>query len=106
MRQKIDYIRDIFFDFHPKTRPVLWRILITQVHIYETFLSTRQIKLATLDENSMPKLAVKPLSEEARRKLDWRHLPDEANEEDEALRQPFEVAYIYLQNSFVKHLLC
>ena len=31
----------IFHNFHPKTRPVLWRILLTQLHIYQTIKNTR-----------------------------------------------------------------
>jgi hypothetical protein len=103
---KFDYISTVFLDFHPKTRPVLWRMLITQVHIHEALLSTREIKLATFDEKSTPMLTVKPLAEDARRKLDWRQFPDPRTNK-EVLQQPFEVAlmYLYRENSFVWHLL-
>jgi hypothetical protein len=103
---KFAYISDIFFGFHPKTRPVLWRMLITQAHIHEALLSTRQIKLASDDEKSTPKPAIKPLAQDARRKLDWRQPSDKATNE-EVLVQPIEVALAYLsrENSFVRHLV-
>jgi hypothetical protein len=104
--QNFENMSTIFLYFHPKTRPVLWRMLITQAHINESLLSTRQIKLASLDEKSTPKLAIKPLTSDTRQKLDWRQSPDEATDE-EVLVQPFEVARMYLcrENSFVKHLV-
>jgi hypothetical protein len=81
-------------------------MLITQAHIHEALLSTRQIKLASDDEKSTPKPAIKPLAQDARRKLDWRQPSDKATNE-EVLVQPIEVALAYLsrENSFVRHLV-
>jgi len=31
-------VRDIFFEFHPSTKPVLWRILITHALLYTCIL--------------------------------------------------------------------
>ena len=81
-------------------------MLITQVHIHEALLSTREIKPAMLDEKSTPKPAIKSLAADARQKLDWRQRSDKATD-DEVLVQPFEVArtYLHRENSFVRHLV-
>ncbi len=92
---KFDSFREIFMNFHPKTRPVLWRILITQAHFYQALLLTREVKITNSKENHIPQL-LKPLSKEARLKLDWRQQPDEATDE-EVLLHPFEAAHEYLR---------
>jgi hypothetical protein len=33
----------LFAEFHPRTRPVLWRILVAQAHLYRALLAARQI---------------------------------------------------------------
>jgi hypothetical protein len=98
---KFDAIRDIFMDFHPKTRPVLWRILIAQAHIYQALLRTREMKIISSDESLVPKL-LKPISEVDRLKFDWRRRSEEATDE-EVLSQPFEAAYAYLRESLGSH---
>jgi hypothetical protein len=92
---KFDSFREIFMNFHPKTRPVLWRILITQAHIYQALLLTREIKITASAEDQAPKL-LKPISKEDRLKLDWRQKREEATDE-EVLYQPFEAALAYLR---------
>ena len=94
---KFDSFREIFMHFHPKTRPVLWRLLITQAHIYQALLSTREIKITASAEDHAPKL-LKPISKEDRLKLDWRQKRDEATDE-EVLSQPFEAALAYLREA-------
>lgn len=107
LHNKFDAITELFLNFHPKTNPVFWRMLIAQMHIHKALISTRQIKLTTLDNKSKSKIVIKPLAEEVRLKLDWRHFPNEKEATDEeVLRQPFEVAITYLRKSFVQHLLC
>ncbi len=92
---KFDSFREIFMNFHPMMRPVLWRILITQAHIYQALLRTREIKITASVEDHTPQL-LKPISKEARLKLDWRQKPDEATDE-EVLLHHFEAAHEYLR---------
>jgi hypothetical protein len=94
---KFETFRDVFMNFHPKTRPVIWRILITQAHIYLALLRTREIKISTSDDSFAPRL-LKPISEVDRLKFDWRQRSEEATDE-EVLSQPFEAAYAYLRES-------
>jgi len=68
-------------DFHPLTRPVLWRVLVAQTCMYRLLAGTSP---------SEP-------SEETRRQFDWRRSPHEASDES-VLEEPFEVASRYLQN--------
>ena len=82
-------------NFHPKTRPVLWRILITQAHIYQALLRTREMKISAPDDRFAPSL-LKPISEEDRLTFDWRQRSEEATDE-EVLSQPFEAALAHLR---------
>lgn len=90
-------VAELFHNFHPKTRPVLWRILIAQAHIYEALIRTRQLKLSQSGESVTPLLNA--ISGEAKRKFDWRDGHVNATD-DEVLIQPFAVAQQYLR----KHL--
>lgn len=94
---KFDSFREIFINFHPKTRPVMWRILIAQAHIYQALLLSREIKIAASVEDRTPPL-VKPISKEDRLILDWRQSSNEAKD-DEVLSQPFEAAFVYLRDN-------
>jgi hypothetical protein len=92
---KFDAFRDVFTNFHPKTRPILWRILITQAHIYEALLHHREIQISAPDDR-LALITLKPLSKEDRLKFDWRQESEEATDE-EVLNQPFEAALAYLR---------
>ena len=41
LREAFDHVVEIFTLFHPKTRPVLWRLLVTQATIYQSFIALR-----------------------------------------------------------------
>jgi len=36
--ERIDYL---FEDFHPRTRPILWRVLLAQAHLYQALIASR-----------------------------------------------------------------
>lgn len=78
------HVTDVFINFHPATRPVLWRTLIAQAHIYRALLETNR---------GAP---VQPIPISERNKLDWRQTPTEASDE-KVLREPFSVAEAYLR---------
>ncbi|HVG31664.1 MAG TPA: hypothetical protein VM911_01230 [Pyrinomonadaceae bacterium] len=95
--ESFSIVAELFHDFHPKTRPVLWRILIAQAHIYEALIRTRESKLAKSGENITALLM--PISETEKDKFEWRDGHVSATDE-EAIIQPFDVAHKYLR----KHL--
>lgn len=92
---KFDAFIELFKNFHPKTRPVLWRVLVTQAHIYRALICTREMKLTSSGNDPTFKF-FKPLSEQERLVFDWRQSSHEATDE-EVLQQPFNVAHTYLQ---------
>ncbi|HEX5808388.1 MAG TPA: hypothetical protein VFY25_06955, partial [Anaerolineales bacterium] len=77
-------ITDLFLGFHPASRPILWRMLIAQTHIYRALLAT---------ERGGP---VRPIPINERINLDWRQTPTEASDE-KVLQEPFSVAEEYLR---------
>jgi hypothetical protein len=91
--QIFGHIDDVLIDFHPSTRPVLWRALVTQAHLYRTILRLRDVKLSGVDEIVEPWA---PMASDERTLLDWRRTPDEAPDED-VLVVPFLVAETYLR---------
>ena len=105
---KFDAFTELFKNFHPKTRPVLWRVLINQAHIYEALLRTSKMKLTNLENGPALKL-LKPMSKEERLDFDWRQsnekpikgektIRDEKTIEDkEVLKHPFDAVYGYLR---------
>lgn len=83
-------VSDIFLDFHPNLRPVLWRMLITQAHIYRTLLRIG---------SSGPRgagIPIQPIPQEKRKDFEWRKTPSEAPDE-KVLGEPFSVAERYLK---------
>lgn len=81
-------------DFHPQVRPVLWRILIVQLHLYRLLLTLS--RMPTLPAAiQIPILLTIPVTE--RRKYDWRHRQDEAPDEV-VLEEPFRIAEAHLKD--------
>jgi hypothetical protein len=87
-------VAELFHNFHPKSRPVLWRILIAQAHIYEALIRTRQLKLSQSGESVTPLLIAIPAEEKSI--FDWRDGNVNATD-DEVLIQPFDVSQKYLR---------
>lgn len=97
--EKLSSFSDLFLNFHPKTRPILWRILVTQAHIYKALLYTRK-QMSIPNEScakSLKDILLTPYSPEDCLEFDWRQRPDEANDE-EVFIDPFRVAQIYLRS--------
>jgi hypothetical protein len=78
---KFDAFIELFQNFHPKMRPVLWRILIDQAHIYKALLRTREMKLTSSKERQTAKLLA-PLSEKERLDFDWRQSNEKGTDEE------------------------
>jgi hypothetical protein len=86
--QAFTIIQDIFTDFHPATRPILWRILVAQAHIYASIVDFH--KGAGPDRQ----LEITPLSPGYRERLYWEKTPSDADRQK--MEEPFTVAEAYL----------
>jgi hypothetical protein len=82
-------VKELFVDFRPDTRPVLWRILITQAYLYNALMNTYN---GTTDAPMDP-LALITL--EQQKDFDWRQSDAEASFE-QAVVEPFASAREYL----------
>jgi hypothetical protein len=86
---------DIFLGFHPKTRPILWRILVAQAHLHRLILN-RNITSSECSLEEM--LSNLPISNEERDKFDWRDTVDIQISDDKqtldkiVFREPFSAA--------------
>jgi hypothetical protein len=90
-------------NFHPNTKPVLWRMLIIQAMLYDALKNIR--------ENKNPPYikTLEMMTDKEKKRFDWRQKqkPDEAPD-DEALSQPFRAAESFLQgheNRLYNHLM-
>jgi hypothetical protein len=83
----------LFQNFHPKTRPVLWRILLSQYYIYKAIKFSREIKPENIENFKV----IKHLPLQERKLFDWRE-SNEANDID-VLINPFDAIELYLEKS-------
>lgn len=86
-------ILDIFHNFHPRTRPILWRILITQAHLHELLKSSFEGSLSLSRDEVSSKVAM-PM--EKRALLDWRGQDDGNVPLSHVRNEPFDVAVRYI----------
>ncbi len=66
----------LFLNFHPKTRPVLWRILVAQAHIYMALKEIQQMKFNDFGSNLRP---LKVLYETKSPEFDWHKHKEETS---------------------------
>jgi hypothetical protein len=90
VHQAFNRISYLFTDFHPRVRPVLWRLLIVQASLYRILLRLRSEQPF---DSALGLLIQFPPAE--RHKLDWRS-PGEQVEDAIVLEEPFDVAKKYL----------
>jgi hypothetical protein len=84
---------DLFSDFHPAQRPVAWRILITQAHLYRAMINVAHVP--DFDSIDWTKLVTIPSAERAA--FDWRTDAERGSVgDDDVLRAPFDAAVSYL----------
>ena len=55
----IHLVRDIFENFHPQNRPILWRLLIAQYQISETILNLRKLGLEEVNDLNLSNILLK-----------------------------------------------
>jgi len=90
VQRAFDRISYLFADFHPRLRPVLWRMLIAQTSLYRTLLRIRS------GQQFNPAFAaLAEFTQSDRLRFDWRR-PGEEVEDAVVLREPFDVAWTYL----------
>jgi hypothetical protein len=96
VQRAFDRIRYLFEDFHPRTRPVLWRILIAQAHLYRALLQTR-----SGEQSNQNLVAIAKFPPSERKQFDWRGANDQV-EESVVLEQPFDIAEKYLRQPIAR----
>lgn len=92
--QKFDAMHTVLQRFHPQARPVAWRMLVAQAHLYLALIQFRQVS-ATKDAGHT-RTPVRSVSVAERARFDWRQRADEAPERA-VLGGPFDVAQDYLR---------
>lgn len=95
VNESFEIIFDTFRDFHPQTRPILWRILLIQAYLYYTLYVNRDQRDSSDGKSNLvtPSVSVLAFVEE---NFDWRQSNDQVVE-DEVFAQPANTAETYLQ---------
>jgi hypothetical protein len=86
-------IVQMFVDFHPRAKPMLWRILITQAHLFNYLMDS------VGPPGQRPASPVVAIGEEEWQIFDWREVPEDATRE-EAIDDHFSAAEAYLAERF------
>ncbi len=97
IREAFDGISFLIEDFHPRSRPVLWRMLVTQSCIYRVLFQHRSLDRADwgLDDLRIP--------DSERLQFDWRS-PSDKGVDDALVFEPLYVAEEYLSEKLVPRL--
>lgn len=93
IHQQFRSVARLFTGFHPRTRPVLWRLLVVQLYLHEALMRSHTESMSLTKSGSEPWA---PHTEEERKALDWR-LPDDTLPDEDVLVQPFQIAQAYLR---------
>lgn len=92
LHKRFSEVISIFLNFHPQAKPILWRILITQLHLYKTIILNSETNFRWDEEGRGYAL----IGEKERKRYDWRQCKEEADDQ-KVLVEPFEIAQQYLQ---------
>jgi len=87
----------LFLNFHPATRPVLWRILITQLHLNKAILAESELDF---EPHNAPHALIKIPTKDRLGRYDWRSKDSTVSDSD--LEQPFDVAEKFLNKRLGK----
>jgi len=89
VEEMFSVVQDLFIDFHPARRPVLWRLLVIQAHIHESIVHFHR------RSDSDDEITVSSIPEGQRQRYYW----DKALTQDQraAMEEPFKVAEGYFK---------
>jgi hypothetical protein len=89
-------VDEVFGGFHPLRKPILWRVLVTEVVLYDAFMAMQS---PTEDfARRLTEVAKGFLTDENVAKLDWRESPANSSHVGE-VRQPLKIAVDYVSNT-------
>jgi hypothetical protein len=83
-------VRDIFTGFHPAKRPVLWRILIAQAHIYSSIVEFHR-------DHAVDVLLIHGIASTDRQQYYWERMPNESSRMK--MEEPFTIADAYFRRT-------
>ena len=95
--KKFENVVGIFLNFHPATRPVLWRILITQLHLNKAILAESEMDF---EPHHAPHAFIKIPTKDRLDRYNWRSKDSKVPDSD--LEQPFDVAEKFLNKRLGK----
>jgi len=87
--------RDIFYKFHPESRPILWRILIAQSFLLKALLALQNLKPESITQDVIRKLLVH-YDDESLNVFRWSNDKSFSDQ----IEEPFRVAVKYFENRF------
>jgi hypothetical protein len=94
IQHPLDIVLKLFINFHPKTNPVLWRILITQAHLY---IASKNIQKTRKSKSSDDLKINEQTLKLDKNFFDWRKTSKESTDE-EVLINHFIAAQQYLKD--------
>lgn len=89
-------VASLFHNFHPRTHPVLWRVLIMQTLLSSACTATRDPLSTTQHETGSEISTWNFIPRALRAVYDWRQ-PGDMIDDPQVLEEPFEVAIHYLE---------
>lgn len=95
-KENFETLVSIFSFFHPKTRPVIWRVLITQAYLYKAIMNVRNTQNLSL--SNFDDLKNYFDIEKTKINCEWRQSEEEVS--DEEFNNHFKAAEEFLRNRF------
>jgi hypothetical protein len=95
-KKSFEVVNDVFYNFHPGNRPVLWAILFTQARLYGAFL---KLQGNTFENNESLMATVADWPDEEWEKLSWK---DAGNSEE--LEKYKNISREYLNSRIGKYM--
>jgi len=88
--ERVEAFASLFIGFHPDTRPVLWRTLLAEAHIYKALIHALE------SDDPMPLAPAYALNDEDAALFDWRPHGSKVNR-DAAVEQPLTAVRRFLE---------
>ncbi len=100
--RKLDMAIELFTDFHPASKPILWRILIAQAILFNSILAINEVR-----NESKTSIPIIDFSYEQKLdSFDWRTGEEEAMISEEEILTPFIAAFNYFnKDNHLKKLI-